>query len=132
MDPREAWEALSSQPDAVLVDVRSSAEWTFVGLPDLRPAGKEPVLIPWQHFPGMTPNAEFVEALQNQIPDRDAPVYFLCRSGGRSRSAAMAGTAAGYATCYNIAGGFEGNLDEAGHRGVREGWKALGLPWVQS
>ncbi|MFC3230863.1 rhodanese-like domain-containing protein [Marinibaculum pumilum] len=130
--PREAWEVLSSNPDAVLVDVRSAAEWTFVGLPDLRGLQKQPLLVAWQDFPGMTPNAGFLQSLQDEIPGRDAPVFFLCRSGGRSRSAAIAATAAGFAACFNVAGGFEGNLDEAAHRGQRDGWKAQGLPWVQS
>lgn len=130
--PRQAWDVLAAQPAAVLVDVRSTAEWTFVGLPDLRDLAKEPVLIPWQNFPGMAANEEFVTALKAQLADPAAPVFFLCRSGGRSRAAAIAVTAAGFAACYNVAGGFEGNLDEAGHRGSRDGWKADGLPWVQS
>lgn len=132
VQPRDAWEALASRAEAVLVDVRSTAEWTFVGLPDLRELQKQPVLVPWQNFPGMAPNADFLQTLQAQVPDRAAPLYFLCRSGGRSRAAAIAATAAGYADCYNIATGFEGNLDEAAHRGTRDGWKALGLPWAQS
>lgn len=132
VQPREAWEALASRPDAVLVDVRSTAEWTFVGLPDLRSLEKQPVLVPWQNFPGMVPNPDFIETLKAQIPSTAAPIYFLCRSGARSRAAAIAATAAGYAACYNIAGGFEGNLDESAHRGTRDGWKASGLPWAQS
>ncbi|MEQ8345479.1 MAG: rhodanese-like domain-containing protein [Sneathiellaceae bacterium] len=130
--PRQAWDILAAEPAAVLVDVRSTAEWTFVGLPDIRDLGKEPVLIPWQHFPGMTANAEFVTALRAQVADPAAPILFLCRSGGRSRAAAIAGTSAGFSACYNVAGGFEGNLDESGHRGGRDGWKADGLPWMQS
>ncbi|HZF36618.1 MAG TPA: rhodanese-like domain-containing protein, partial [Candidatus Angelobacter sp.] len=63
--------------------------------------------------------------------DREAPIFFLCRSGARSRAAAMAMTQAGYARCYNIANGFEGNHDAERHRGKAAGWKADGLPWTQ-
>jgi len=132
VDPRDAWQVLRSEPAAMLVDVRSSAEWTFVGLPDLRSLDKQVVLVAWQDYPGMVPNATFVSDLKAQLPDPAAPVFFLCRSGARSRAAAIAGTAAGLAACYNVAGGFEGNLDAEGHRGTQDGWKAAGLPWMQS
>ena len=59
-------------------------------------------------------------------------MLLLCRSGGRSRAAAMALTAAGYAHAYNIAGGFEGDLNATKHRGGMNGWKAAGLPWNQT
>jgi rhodanese-related sulfurtransferase len=61
----------------------------------------------------------------------EAPILFICRSGGRSRAAAAALTAAGYRRCYNVAEGFEGNPDPERHRGKTGGWKAAGLPWVQ-
>jgi rhodanese-related sulfurtransferase len=128
----DAMKALTDDPKAVLVDVRSQPEWTFVGLPDLNAIGKRPVCIEWQIFPGMTSNPSFLSQLAAAIPDRSAPVYFLCRSGARSRAAAIAATEAGFARAYNIAGGFEGDLDERGHRGSRTGWKAAGLPWRQS
>ncbi len=84
----------------------------------------------------MTHNPDFVAALTSALTearvDFDAPVYFLCRSGVRSQHAAVAMTAAGWKRCFNIATGFEGALDGSGHRGRVAGWKALGLPWVQS
>lgn len=132
VSPRQAWEALGASADAVLVDVRSAAEWTFVGLPDLRGLGKQAILAAWQNYPGMTPNEGFLADLQAQVPNRSAAVFFLCRSGVRSRAAAFAATAAGHTTCFNIAGGFEGGLDAQGHRGTQDGWKASGLPWMQS
>ncbi len=64
--------------------------------------------------------------------DKAAPVLLLCRSGARSRAAAIALTGLGFAGAYNIAGGFEGDPDGARHRGLRNGWKADGLPWRQS
>lgn len=134
--PNEAWDILASGARAALVDVRTAAEWTFVGLPDLASLGTEVVRVEWQDFPAMQRNADFVastdRALRQAGVGTDDPVFFLCRSGARSAAAAAAMTAFGYRRCFNIAGGFEGGRDAAGHRGTTEGWKAAGLPWVQS
>lgn len=132
VDPTEAWKILSDSEKAALVDVRSEAEWNFVGTPDLSSIGKRPLLLQWQIFPTMMQNPDFVTALAATVPDKDAPLLFLCRSGARSRAAAAAMTAAGYARCYNIADGFEGNPDASRHRGQLAGWKASGLPWMQA
>ncbi|MFZ5610569.1 MAG: rhodanese-like domain-containing protein [Pseudomonadota bacterium] len=129
---REAWAILQGAPAAQLVDVRSEAEWAFVGVPDLRSLGKEPVLIAWQSYPGMRRNPDFLTALIGRCADKTAPLLFLCRSGGRSAEAAAAVTAAGYERCYNVTGGFEGARDETGHRATVSGWKVAALPWVQS
>jgi rhodanese-related sulfurtransferase len=132
----EAWSALKSDPAAILVDVRTAAEWNYVGLPDLGPIGKALLRVEWQSFPSGQVNPAFAETLdavlKKQGAPSDAPVYFICRSGARSASAAAAMTAAGYAHCFNVAGGFEGARDGEGHRGTVEGWKAAKLPWSQS
>ena len=126
----ETWRALREDPSAVLVDVPTRAEWNFVGVPDLRETGKELVTVEWQGFPDSSRNAAFVTEVQQQVsPDRS--VYLICRSGGRSRAAAIALTGAGFARCYNVAGGFEGDLDGEKHRSTTGGWKAAGLPWIQ-
>ncbi|MEQ8654163.1 MAG: rhodanese-like domain-containing protein [Kiloniellales bacterium] len=130
-NPSETWEQLQGNPKATLIDVRSEAEWAFVGIPDLTSIAKEPLLLAWQHFPGMQVNQQFVQNLQAKVADKEAPLYFLCRSGGRSQSAAAMATAAGYRECYNVAEGFEGGHDQAGHRGRINGWKARDLPWRQ-
>lgn len=134
--PPEAWSSLSSDKRAILVDVRTRAEWSFVGVPSLAELGKSPITLEWQVFPSMAENPDFVSvldgALTNAGLDRDAPLFFLCRSGVRSKHAAIAMTAAGWERCYNIAGGFEGPPDGSGHRGLVDGWKARGLPWAQS
>ncbi len=117
--PKDTFEALAADPDAQLVDVRTDAEWQYVGLPDLRGLGKRAVLISWQYFPSGNVNPSFVE------------LYFLCRSGVRSLAAAQAAEAAGFAHAFNIAHGFEGPPDAAGHRGRLAGWKADALPWRQ-
>lgn len=130
LTPRQAWERLESDPDAVLVDVRTSAEWSFVGLPDLTSVGKRVVPIEWTTFPDGAPNPRFLDDLRASIPTDDTPVLFLCRSGARSAAATAAATAAGYTAAHNVAEGFEGELDAQGHRAVN-GWKQAGLPWRQ-
>ncbi|HEX4303881.1 MAG TPA: rhodanese-like domain-containing protein [Rhizomicrobium sp.] len=133
LSAQEAWDLLKSDPRARLVDVRTQAEWNFVGLPDIASLGRDVALVEWQMFPTMQVNPAFVEdTAQATGAAKDAPVLFLCRSGARSRSAAIALTRAGYAKAYNVAGGFEGDLDGERHRGARNGWKATGLPWKQT
>ena len=129
--PTQVWNALQENPQAQLVDVRTDAEWTYVGLADLTAAAKQPVLIPWQIFPKMEVNVGFVEQLRQAGFTPEHHIYFLCRSGVRSLTAAQAVVAAGFAHAYNVADGFEGNADGAGHRGTIGGWKASGLPWRQ-
>ena len=131
LTPRQVWEALMSNPDAALCDVRTNAEWSFVGVPDLSQTGKQPVLIQWQVFPTMQPNPKFLEALGQANVGPDHHVYFLCRSGARSMAAAQAAKAAGYKHVYNIKDGFEGPADARNHRGNIAGWKQEGLPWRQ-
>ncbi|MCU1538355.1 MAG: Rhodanese domain protein [Humibacillus sp.] len=128
--PAEAWAALSDDPAAVLVDVRTAAEWTYVGVPDLRPIGKDVVPIEWQRYPGGVRNDGFLAELTAHVGDRSAPVYFLCRSGVRSVAAADAATEAGWTAAHNVLEGFEGPHDGEQHRTVA-GWKVAGLPWVQ-
>jgi rhodanese-related sulfurtransferase len=129
--PQEAFELLERDPDAVLVDVRTRAEWAYVGLPDLAPLGRDVVLVEWESFPDHAPNPDFVGDLRRAGIRPEAPVAFLCRSGVRSKAAADAATAAGYSAAYNVSGGFEGPPDGDGHRGTTRGWKAAGLPWRQ-
>lgn len=131
--PREAWSLLENNPQAVLVDVRTRAEWAFVGLPDVSALGKDVILLEWQGFPDMQQTRGFADLLAGQIPDRrNDPILFLCRSGARSLAAAQTMAVAGYTDCINIAEGFEGDLDGDRRRGRVNGWKAAGLPWRQT
>jgi rhodanese-related sulfurtransferase len=130
--PATAWKILKDNQDAVLIDVRTRAEWNYVGLPDLEGTGKKPALLEWQVFPSMQPNPEFVAQLSGAVGNKEAPLLFLCRSGVRSAAAAKAMSAAGYSTCLNVSDGFEGPLDNQAKRGTSGGWKATGLPWRQT
>ena len=135
VDVQEVWKRLQEDPAAVLVDVRTRAEWSYVGVPELSSIGKQPILIEWQTFPDNRVDPGFVERLSETLEaagvSNQAELFFICRSGGRSRMAAQAMTAAGYAACRNVADGFEGPLDASRHRGQTAGWKAAGLPWAQ-
>ena len=131
ISPEDCWEALRSDPAAVLIDVRTDAEWNFVGIADLAEAGKQAVLIPWQIFPTMQVNQAFAEHLAKAGLSPAHKLYFICRSGARSLSAGQAAQAAGFPHAFNVADGFEGPLDAEGHRGQLGGWKAAGLPWKQ-
>ena len=128
----EVWRNLRDEPSAVLIDVRTAAEWAFVGAPELSDAGKDVIKVSWQTLPGMVLNASFVDEVKAQGVNEGAKIYLLCRSGQRSRDAAIALTAAGYKQCFNVAEGFEGGPDGDQHRGNLNGWKAAGLPWAQS
>jgi len=132
----EAWEGLAGEPQAMLIDVRTKAEWAYVGIPNLSAIGKDVLLVEWQSYPAMAVNTDFAEVLAAELErrsvGRETALYFLCRSGVRSLAAAKAMAEAGYDRCFNVAGGFEGPLDGARHRGEVDGWKAAGLPWVQS
>lgn len=131
LPPAATWRELSEDASACLVDVRTRAEWTYVGLPDLRPIGKQVVCVSWKMFPDNSVNTAFVDQVRAAGLEPGQPVFLICRSGQRSRDAAIALTAAGFEACYNVAEGFEGDKDASGHRGVVNGWKVAGLPWQQ-
>lgn len=123
--PSEAYQIWKEAPNATLVDVRTRAEWDWVG----RIPGA--VEIEFLTYPGSKPNLAFLPELEQKI-DKEALVMFICRSGGRSHHTATMANQAGYAACYNVLEGFEGDKDAAGHRNAQGGWRAAGLPWMQS
>ncbi len=132
ISPADALGKLQANEKAQLIDVRSQPEWTFAGLPDLSSLNKRTVTLSWKFYPTFERNTQFIEQLQAIVPDKDTPLFFLCKTGGRSTDAAIAATEAGYTTCYNIAGGFEGDANAANQRGRINGWKAANLPWEQA
>lgn len=130
ISPRDAYEYMRDHA-SLLVDVRTAAEWQFVGMPEMVGTKARLVTLSWKLYPTFAPNTEFAGMLAAESADRNMPIFFICRSGGRSLDAAAAMTAQGYRYCFNILGGFEGEPDEQGHRGIRDGWKAAKLPWKQ-
>ncbi|MBC6442600.1 MAG: rhodanese-like domain-containing protein [Rhodobacteraceae bacterium] len=136
--PKEAWAHLKADKDAVLVDVRTKEEWSFVGIPDLSSIDKEAAFVEWATLPGMQPNHAFIEGMMTRLGGAaPSKILFLCRSGARSMAAAQKAAGAfekagRSVRLINVAEGFEGDLDGSGHRGTTNGWKARGLPWHQS
>ena len=123
--PAEAWTLKQQAPGTVIVDVRTHAEWNWVGrVPDA-------VEIEWMHWPERDRNLNFLKQLEAQV-DKEALVLFLCRSAQRSHHAAMLAGEHGYSQCYNILEGFEGDKDANQQRGTIGGWRKAGLPWTQS
>lgn len=122
LTPQEASAVWRLAPGAKLVDVRTRAEWDWVGrIPDA-------LEIEWMSYPGNRANPHFLAQLKQQV-DPEALVLFLCRSGARSHNAAALAAQAGYSECYNVLEGFEGDKDANGQRGKLGGWRHAGLPW---
>ena len=128
--PSEAYAAATGPEDALLVDVRTRAEWTYVGVPVLEGAHHDVAFVEWSTFPDGQVNGRFVDEVRAAGLQAGRPVYLLCRSGVRSRAAAEALTDAGLGPAFNVLEGFEGPHDGEGHRTVA-GWKVAGLPWRQ-
>lgn len=133
IDSQKAWDILSREEESCLVDVRTEAEWMFVGVPNLKKINKKLVLISWLEFPQMNLNPTFIEDLTSLIKNKFAKLFFICRSGGRSAHAAEYAEKHGFKNCYNILDGFEGGIDEKSkHRNEVSGWRFNNLPWEQS
>ncbi len=127
VSPRQAFDAMQANMNAVMIDVRTGPEWIFVGQPKIARLAN----VSWQSFPTMMVNPDFEAQVRQAGITEEHEIYLLCRSGVRSAAAAAALTQAGFAVCYNVAGGFEGDLDQSNQRGRYNGWKAEGLPWQQ-
>lgn len=127
----EAYAFLQAE-GGLLVDVRTVPEWQFVGVPDLSATKGRLASICWKLYPDFSTNPRFADQLAT-VPGVQArsPLFFLCRSGGRSLDAAIAMTAQGYTHCFSVTDGFEGEPDASGKRGMSGGWKAKNLPWKQ-
>ena len=128
ISPQEAWDFLQQNPRALLIDVRSNMEYLFVG----HPAGA--IHIPWIDEPDWKVNPHFVTQVRQAIlggASGAAPVVLICRSGVRSLEAGKTLIEAGIRDVYNVAEGFEGQLDDKHHRSALGGWRFHGLPWEQ-
>lgn len=132
---QETWCRLEKDRSSQLIDVRTKAEWTFVGFPDLATLERQIIFMEWQTFPEGCVDEAFVPRLHGLLKaanlDVETHLFFICRSGGRSRMAAESMAEAGFCHCHNVADGFEGPLDANRQRGKITGWKAAGLPWQQ-
>ena len=135
--PQEVWSDLISCQYAILVDVRTKEEWCSVGVPELASLGKAAIFIEWQEYPNMSYNPLFVKRLREELEAKPIKkVFFICRSGVRSREAAQAfskhlNDLGRQVKCVNVAEGFEGTLKKDKFGGCSNGWKARGLAWGQ-
>lgn len=122
---QQAWEILMENPQAVLLDVRTRMEYEYVG------HAPNALNIPWVDFPYWQVDTNFVDKVCGECP-QSATILAMCRSGKRSLAALEKLASNGFTVLYNIEDGFEGDLDENGHRNVINGWRVAGLPWLQS
>jgi rhodanese-related sulfurtransferase len=126
LTPEQSWALLQENPSAVILDVRTRIEYSFVGHPP------EAIHIAWKEFPDMQLNEQFVDQVKEKVKNKNIPILLLCRSGQRSLAAAKALEDTGYTHLVNILEGFEGSLDDEKHRGTINGWRFNNLPWMQS
>ncbi|OGF97450.1 MAG: hypothetical protein A2Z06_03880 [Candidatus Glassbacteria bacterium RBG_16_58_8] len=126
VSPRAAHKVLSENPKAILVDVRSQAEYQFVGHP--LNACNIPMTFWNPARYDFEPNPRFAADLTARFA-KDVPLLFICRSGGRSEKAAREAVALGFGEVYNVTEGFEGETDSQGLRTIN-GWKNSGLPYT--
>ncbi len=128
LTPQEAFEVLTADNKALLVDVRSKAELELVG------RVPQALNVEWAFYPGMVANEQFAEQLKAELEkrsfDKSAVLVFLCRTGGRSNNAASVAAAMGYTQAYNTLEGFEGEANADKQRTLINGWKHAGLPWT--
>ena len=124
----EAWEFLNQNPEARLIDIRSSMEFLFIGHPT------DSIHIAWMEDPDWDINPNFVKEInqiQKATTNNNGPMVLICRSGNRSEKAGIQLLEAGLTNIYHITDGFEGDRNELNHRGEINGWRFHGLPWEQ-
>ena len=129
--PKMSVERLQNNPQALFVDVRSKAEYKYVGYPE------NSILIPWIDDPDWEPNPEvFSDLVMQELDGREnllnTEIILICRSGFRSNEALKCLENKGFTQVSHVASGFEGDLDENDHRGNLNGWRHDGMPWSQS
>ena len=132
--PITAWEILESDDGAVLIDVRSKVEFDYVGHPP------SALNVPWQEPPSWQIVPDFADKVRGYLktinPDKDKledlTLLTICRSGSRSAAAGEVLLASGFKRVFNVAEGFEGDLNVDQHRGMINGWRKHKLPWQQT
>ena len=133
ISPQQALKLMHEDPRCVLVDIRSSMEFLFVGHP------KGAVHVPWIDEPDWTVNPDFVTDIRKlllggavcTVDDGCAPVILICRSGKRSLEAGKLLIESNFNRVFHVDEGFEGDLDDDHHRSSHNGWRFHGLPWEQ-
>jgi rhodanese-related sulfurtransferase len=133
LSPVAASDMLTNDPRAVLIDIRSTMEFLFVGHP------KGAIHVAWIDEPEWIVNLHFGAEVRKVVLGGisahgdigSAPVILICRSGNRSLDAGAQLLRGGFSAVYHVEQGFEGQLDEQHHRSTRGGWRYHGLAWEQ-
>ena len=127
LDPRQAYEFLHNHADALFIDCRSEMEYLFVG----HPVGA--LHVGWNDGPDWEVNPHFVGQVKKLAGTDHAKraIVLICRSGNRSQEAGETLERHGLKCVYNVAHGFEGELNEKHQRNALTGWRHEGLPWEQ-
>ena len=133
ISPKDAYDLISQDPRAILIDIRSSMEYLFVG----HPVGA--VHVPWIDEPDWEVNPHFAAEIRKLVlggavcatEEGCAPIILICRSGKRSQEAGKLLLTEGLVNIYHIDEGFEGELNEYHQRSSVGGWRFHGLPWEQ-
>ncbi len=125
LTPQQAHEALQTDPNALLIDCRTEAEFYYVGHP------VDAVNVEWNTEPDFEINPHFADQVTRMAGRKDRPIILICRSGKRSIDAGLALEKNGFTSVRNVLEGFEGELDAEHHRGALGGWRMRGLPWRQ-
>lgn len=84
----EAKEMIDNNPDVIILDVRTEAEYLDKRIPDS-------VLLP---------DFEIAEKAETELTDKGTIILIYCRSGNRSKSAAMKLIEMGYTNIYDFGG----------------------------
>jgi len=95
VDVQTANDALSSNADAQIVDVREPVEWAETGVPQ---------------GAALIPLGDLESAAASELAT-DQPVYVICRSGNRSQTGSDILVGLGYTQVYNVDGGITAWLD---------------------
>ena len=127
LEPKQAYEFLQRNSDALLIDCRSEMEYLFVG----HPVGA--LNVAWNDGPDWEVNPHFVGQVKRLAGTNHTmrPIVLICRSGNRSQEAGAALERAGFTRVHNVTHGFEGELNEQHRRNSVSGWRFEGLPWEQ-
>lgn len=129
-DPKDCYDVLCQNSGALLIDCRTKQEWDLTGVADLSACQKKPLFVEWTDAQNQS-NQAFLAQVQSYASP-ETMIIVMCRIGGRSADACQFLAEHGYENLINMTEGFEGRADENGHRNSYEGWRAHGLPWIQS
>jgi rhodanese-related sulfurtransferase len=126
LTPQQSHDAVANK-GAYLVDVRTAAEFIWVGHPNMSNVVNVSYKI--EKKGSFITNPSFVSDMNGIFGNnKDAHLILMCRSGVRSLAAAAALEAEGYTNVSNMEDGFEGEgKDIYGYRTVK-GWKNSDLP----